>query len=101
LIREAVNASDTQHAVLFCGSGATAGLAKIVGLLRLRRRDERGSESMTQPCPFPGCKRVFRDAGDMILHCYTHGDGARSALSGSGVLAAELEAQVGEAAVRR
>jgi hypothetical protein len=87
VVRAAVHGGTVSDVVLFCGSGATAGvnrLAHILGVRRcsdeLRLREAAAAAAvtgMTQmvPCPVPACGRRFANVASHVLHAARCHDG--------------------------
>ena len=67
IIKDSVRATD-KDAVIFCGSGSTAAIAKMSAILGLRvnatpDKKESAQSDGLYACAFPGCKRQFTDEG--------------------------------------
>ena len=95
IIREAVNASDKDDAVLFCGRGASAASALLAHLLLGTSHGgailSGSSEGTSFSCSFPSCHRAFSSSSELLLHARTHPDGDQSAHAAVAAAAGSLQ----------
>jgi tRNA 2-thiocytidine biosynthesis protein TtcA len=75
-VRDSISGcSDTRHAVIFGGAGATWASNRLVALLTPRERTSSGN-----CCSFSGCGRFFDTPAELLAHARrTHADGEASA----------------------
>lgn len=91
VIRESVNASDKDDAVLFCGRGASAASSLLAHLL-LGPPDGGGGSTGSHACLFPACHRTFSSTSELLLHARTHPDGDQAAHKSAAAAAASVSA---------